>query len=704
MRIGFLFAAAIMVIAWTLNPTNAKASDPQWRVLGELKYGRHHHLARPIGNGKILVMGGYLNSRGILDGTPTSTCEIIDAFTGQISMGPDMAGTRAEFVCLTEPDGNLIIMGGVGSGSQGVERFDLKTQTWSTLGRMKVGRRQHSAAFVSPNEILVVAGYDLKSCEVFDVATGQSKLVVDYIDYANSVRALEFTTRHPGFYGGRSGGEGTPRSNYSFQYSVTGNKWSTDTDLFVGVAAPEVISLNDGTCIIVGGAVNETPSFVTSKAIVLAQPNGVGVSKGALKIGRQWHDIAEYNSGQIICAGGISDGVKYETSCEWIDIASGSTTVAPTLNYPHAFAEMVVVTASDGGKKAVMISGLTATGFTPYVEILESNCETGTTEVSLSNRGVYLVGSATFLDKRILLTDTAKYVAGAAWVKGKVYVASGFDVKFSYRMTKGSDGAQPDNGPVGADGVALVFQSQYQNSVGLAGRGMGYEKIVNGLAIEFDAYINAEYGDVAPSHIAVQKGDGRFLSSIHQPPYLLGMIDKGVPPFVSDGRIYYARVQYSGRRLKVFCDTTGKFIEPVLTIEDVDLMSILGNPKDGASYMGITSATGVSVQQHELLTWEISGCDALISSVEEDRTEVLSPYTVYPSPTTESSVLMLPEGVEHTTYIAVYSSNGEQVQQFSVPQSSNTVTLQAAELSNGVYLMVCRAGNEVHTVKWLISR
>jgi hypothetical protein len=97
--------SSTMVVGQTLGP---------WEILGNLKEARHHHRAAYIGGTKILVMGGYLNSKDILGGKATATTVIIDVETGSVTSGPPMAYARVCFAIEYADDGDIIVFGGGG--------------------------------------------------------------------------------------------------------------------------------------------------------------------------------------------------------------------------------------------------------------------------------------------------------------------------------------------------------------------------------------------------------------------------------------------------------------------------------------------------------------------------------------------------------------------------------------------------------------
>jgi len=111
---------------------------------------------------------------------------------------------------------------------------------------------------------------------------------------------------------------------------------------------------------------------------------------------------------------------------------------------------------------------------------------------------------------------------------------------------------------------------------------------------------------------------------------------------VPDGRIYHGRVDYQGNRLSVYLDTTGRFERPALIVDSVDIGDLIGLDSTGTAWMGFTSATGRSVERHELLSWRMSDCSGLVATTVEEgsvRYGVSSDTRIVPMPSRDAARL-----------------------------------------------------------------
>ncbi len=60
---------------------------------------------------------------------------------------------RGEFVSLVDKDSNIIVISGLGDAKTQVnttvcESYNLITNTWTIIGNLLLGRRQHTATFI----------------------------------------------------------------------------------------------------------------------------------------------------------------------------------------------------------------------------------------------------------------------------------------------------------------------------------------------------------------------------------------------------------------------------------------------------------------------------------------------------------------------------------------------------------------------------
>ena len=211
-----------------------------------------------------------------------------------------------------------------------------------------------------------------------------------------------------------------------------------------------------------------------------------------------------------------------------------------------------------------------------------------------------LVGTAAVLEDRIRLTPSSPRRTGAMWTKDQVIVTEHWVAEFSFQITDPRDG--------GADGLAFVIQNRRPGLLGGGGGGLGYDGIPNRLAVEFDTWRNeghelgeTEEGDPNDNHISVHTG-GTGANSAHG-SYSLGHTT-GIPD-LSSGEIHPVVLVYDPGWLEVWI---GDGDQPVLSV-GVDLAELLDLRDGERAWIGITAATGLSSQNHDILRFRF-GSDA----------------------------------------------------------------------------------------------
>lgn len=200
----------------------------------------------------------------------------------------------------------------------------------------------------------------------------------------------------------------------------------------------------------------------------------------------------------------------------------------------------------------------------------------------------------------------------------------------------------------GGDGLAFVLHNDKNTSavLGLPGRGVGYQGIKNGIAVELDTWYNPEeeMGDLPFDHISIQASaprlDGTFLT-----PFTSSRIAGPRRVNIGDGRIHRVKVQYYNHirydLLNYFSASTHTLayltddgearrlgtmvvyyddMEVPLVAVPLNLNAALQLTENQA-YLGFTSATGRGWEKHDVTEWyfckepgcpELSGDDAYL--------------------------------------------------------------------------------------------
>lgn len=116
--------------------------------------------------GRLYVMGGSLGS---LSGY-TASVEVYEAATDSWSVGPSLTSTRASHCAVGLGNGSIILTGGYGAlGS--VQRLDISTDRWTDLPELTPLRAQHGCGLVElgGRRGVIVVGGDSGGTRLSDV-------------------------------------------------------------------------------------------------------------------------------------------------------------------------------------------------------------------------------------------------------------------------------------------------------------------------------------------------------------------------------------------------------------------------------------------------------------------------------------------------------------------------------------------------------
>lgn len=700
----FIICVALLL---TYIPISAQG-DLKWSIVADMGVGRYFFEAQPLDDHRVLIMGGRTR-----DGV-TNSVQIYDARTKTVVDAPPMQTARYGFASLRLPDGRIWVSGGCQDaysvvGDSTVEIYDPATETWSDGGEMKFTRWQHSAVMIDDDKILIIGGWNgPKVCEVYSLNTRRTVETAEFPYVSSFGKAVVTSDGRILAFSGRSGGPMSYRTATVHRYEVTGSTaaWVPDGSMSRNLYYPSLTIMANGQIVLTGGSEQEG-NYVDVFASDVQITNDSGFAKiGDLFTPRAGHETAEFGDGQLIVMGGMDNNKHSYFSCEWVDASTGIVTEAPPMHETRRYFRAVTLYDEAGNQVVVAIGGQQTDSITGTIEELCA-CTAGEIKVSLQTPTVNLMGSARAESQRIQLTSPSSYESGAFWLRERLPVAKGFDISFSFRMIQSNDNGQPDGGPSGADGVALILQNESRVAVGQPGDGIGYNGIPHGVAIEFDAYLNEVSSDPSSSHIAVQIGDGTVLRPWHVAPYLKGMVTKGVPQFAADGTLYYARVVLSGTKLAVYCSTSREMGEPLLVINDFDAKEILRLRADGACYLGFTSSTGKSSQIHEVLDVFVDGCQQLVSSADE---EVIGGYvadlgpSVSPIPVTSGAFLRLNQSSPVPMPCTIVDVSGKVVARFEISGGAQETSMPVLGLNSGSYSVVIWNGTQSSVVPFVISR
>jgi len=242
---------------------NAESFNPstnQWTSLAPMASARTLHTATLLGNGKVLVAGG---STTAYSGSALASAELYDPATGTWSPAASMAHARNGQVACLLGNGKVLVAGGYGAGNlSSAELYDPATNTWTSVASLAQNRTNASATLLGNGSVLVAGGYGdsgyLAGAELFNPATGtwSSGGTMATARYFHSATLLGDGTVLI------SGGTGTFTLASAELYSPSSSTWSASVPLVAARYRHAATLLPGGTILMDGGYYAMTSSEV----------------------------------------------------------------------------------------------------------------------------------------------------------------------------------------------------------------------------------------------------------------------------------------------------------------------------------------------------------------------------------------------------------------------------------------------------------
>ncbi|WP_129576710.1 MULTISPECIES: kelch repeat-containing protein [Sorangium] len=309
--------------------------DPIWAPSPNMSTARYSHTATELGNGKVLIVGGYGGS-GTL-----GSAELYDPLLNAWTSAGSMTAVREDHTATRLLDGRVLIAGGyAGSGTyvSTAELYDPTNNTWGPAGTMGTGRRNHTATLLSSGKVLIAGGYTsgstyLASAQLYNPANNTWTSA----GTMGAQRKYHTATQLPNGNVLVVGGSNSVGNLSSVDiYDAVNNTWLPPLSaqpMSVARSSHTATQLLDGRVLVVGGS---TSSGITTSAEIFNPGSSDWTSVTPMGLGRYWHTATRLSDGRVFVAGGmdpVSSGgsssaeVYDPVGNTWEEVEEGMSTV-----------------------------------------------------------------------------------------------------------------------------------------------------------------------------------------------------------------------------------------------------------------------------------------------------------------------------------------------------------------------------------------
>ena len=285
------------------------------------------HTATLLGNGKVLIAGGFVGDDGGL-----SSAEVFDPTTKTFTSAENMTAARAGHTATLLPNGKVLIVGGYnGSYLDSAELYDPSTGKFTSAGKMVTPRSGHVATLLNNGKVLLVGGVGtgwtfLSDAEIFDPQNNTFTATGKMLTARESHTATLLKDGQVLITGGHKGrrSEITIYSSAEI-YNPQSGTFTKTADLIVKRHKHDAALLGDGRVLIVGGS-DERDSRGAYTTVEIYNPK----TKTFAKIGDM--NLSRYKlqgttvllrNGKILIAGGAAQAEIFDPTANTFDIATG---------------------------------------------------------------------------------------------------------------------------------------------------------------------------------------------------------------------------------------------------------------------------------------------------------------------------------------------------------------------------------------------
>ena len=344
----------------TYSDSSTRSLAGSWAVRGSLGTTRSSATATLLGNGKVLVAGGG-QSAG--DSTPLASTELYNPVTGTFSAAASMTVARKYQTATRLGNGQVLLAGGYNQSSgflASAELYDPATGTFTATGSMTTARFYHTATLLGNGQVLLAGGYNgssMTSAELYDPATGTFS-ATGSMPTAHFSHTATLLNNGQVLVTGGSPSSGASAGTSAALYDPAAGTFSATGNLTQARVWQTATLLGNGKVLIAGGY---NGSSVLASAELYDPAAGTFTATVSLGAARYYHTATLLNNGEVLFVGMGQSMV----GTELYDPAAGTFSATGNLTQVHYYQSTATLLA-DG---TVLVTGGVDSGGNPSTAV-----------------------------------------------------------------------------------------------------------------------------------------------------------------------------------------------------------------------------------------------------------------------------------------------------------------------------------------------
>jgi N-acetylneuraminic acid mutarotase len=311
-----------------------------WTSLPPLNFGRYNHTATLLSDMEVLFTGGT-GSTGAVSSAERYAIGSFAELTGNLN------SARSAHTATFLSNGKVLVIGGKGTNGAtlaSAELFDPNSGfsgTWTMTSNSLANARQFHTATLLPNGKVLVAGGErtngvtLSSVELYDPASGVWTAASD-LNFAREFHSATLLPNGEVLVAGGSPDGGTAMASTEI-YDPSAGTWTADT-LNVARLNHTATMLPNGKVFVAGGGASysisglgHVVSSVELYDLTINPATGTWTRTGGMSTPREFHTATLLPNGQVLVAGGTTNGPIPFKSAELFNPATGKWSAAPAM-------------------------------------------------------------------------------------------------------------------------------------------------------------------------------------------------------------------------------------------------------------------------------------------------------------------------------------------------------------------------------------